>query len=389
MFLSVPLMTPEELQQSQTDDISVYIDTIGLSYPVFSHDGNQIFYITTTVPDTGQTNSTQGGVTYAGTSYETNFWKMDRDGTNQTMITSLRGIDHFSINPVTDTLAFSQYNNGTTGIYILNTSSGNKYRLENPLPDMYLSSWSPDGKQLAATGYNMSEYQGYSVMPDGSPVPGVGEEWSRLFVMNADGSNPRELSKVSVGELRRETGTTETSWSPDGMRIVAPLYRPDGVVLAVINATTGSTLELTSIPMGNVTDSRMSPVRMDPYPRWNPKNDTIAFIRNGNVWMIGADGSGERRIAGDGSVEALAWSPDGSRLAFSEDGYLGIMNADGSDLHRITNIQPHQLSWSPDGNTIVYGPGIARRIRITTLSPGVLKMGESMAQQMDRYKGNR
>jgi hypothetical protein len=58
----------------------------------------------------------------------------------------------------------------------------------------------------------------------------------------------------------------------------------------------------------------------DYWPAWSPDGSTIAFTRgalasraNDSVWLAGADGTRERRLAGKASDPA--WSPDGRRLA--------------------------------------------------------------------------
>jgi tricorn protease len=215
---------------------------------------------------------------------------------------------------------------------------------------------------------------------NGDRIPANGPGWSRLFVMYADGANPKEIAKVSTG--REFDFRTESTWSPDGSRIVAPLYNPGEPGLGVIDTATGSIVKITrgvGQPASPLTQNG------DRYPRWSPTGDRIAFIRNGDVWTVSPDGSGERMIRSDGTVETLAWSPDGSRLAFSADGSLGVMDADGQNLSRIANIRPGPLSWSPDGTTLVYAPGMGGRIRIMSLSPGVVKMGEYITKEMERF----
>ena len=73
-------------------------------------------------------------------------------------------------------------------------------------------------------------------------------------------------------------------------------------------------------------------------PVWSPDGRRIAYFsrRDGNkdLYVVSADGSGQRRLARDASLTTLAWSPDGRKIAFESvrDGTTGVdvVNADGS-----------------------------------------------------------
>jgi hypothetical protein len=65
---------------------------------------------------------------------------------------------------------------------------------------------------------------------------------------------------------------------------------------------------------------------------------------------------------------------------------IGILDPDGTSLTPLGNIHPGPVSWSPDGRTITYSPNIGARIRIMTLSPGVVKMGGIMSRSLGEAK---
>ncbi len=105
-------------------------------------------------------------------------------------------------------------------------------------------------------------------------------------------------------------------------------------------------------------------------PSWSPDRRHVAFIsaRRGDadVYVMNADGTGVRRLAGAarrGSDELYpAWSPDGRLIAFSSahdgSGHVYVVRADGSGLRRLTTtpagIDNQQPRFSADGRSVLF-----------------------------------
>jgi dipeptidyl aminopeptidase/acylaminoacyl peptidase len=72
------------------------------------------------------------------------------------------------------------------------------------------------------------------------------------------------------------------------------------------------------------------------------------------VYVVNADGSGQRRLARNG--RAPAWSPDGRTIAFFSDSKIYLMNADGSEHRQLTKTMRggRSLAWSPDGRKLAF-----------------------------------
>ncbi len=106
-------------------------------------------------------------------------------------------------------------------------------------------------------------------------------------------------------------------------------------------------------------------------PDWSPDSARIVYVSNvsGNfeIWMMNADGSGQRRVAGTSGWDYFTprWSPDGAQLAFSRCNVtlgfplycdLDVMNADGTGRHILVGSHRFNLDpdYSPDGKRIAF-----------------------------------
>ena len=100
----------------------------------------------------------------------------------------------------------------------------------------------------------------------------------------------------------------------------------------------------------------------------SPDDRSVAFDsdRDGvrGVYVAHADGSGVRRVSGDGYAAVPTWSPDGRRLAFlrAENHRptvwnLWLLHLDTGEMARLTNYRYGQVwagAWFPDGRRIAY-----------------------------------
>ena len=173
-----------------------------------------------------------------------------------------------------------------------------------------------------------------------------------IHVIALDGSAPRRLTTDRAMEYA-------PAWSPDGSRIA--FVRDQD--LFVMNADGSGVRRLA--PSASL------------WPRWSPDGSKIVFQggRSGQGWdiyVINADGSGERRLTSDDLAEFTpSFSPDGSKIVYAATGQLGVMDADGSDRHPIVNDgSPAQPAWSPDGRRIAFmATGNDGKYDIFTVNP--------------------
>ena len=145
----------------------------------------------------------------------------------------------------------------------------------------------------------------------------------------------------------------QPSASPAGDQIVFAADFDGPINLWIVGADGSGLRKLTYNPL------------VDEEPAWSPDGQTIAFASTrGNttdIWSIHADGSNLVQLTSQAlNNRQPAWSPDGKRIAFVSDrggsNDIWIMNADGSGQTRITTLadQEDHPAFSPTGTQIVF-----------------------------------
>jgi Tol biopolymer transport system component len=90
------------------------------------------------------------------------------------------------------------------------------------------------------------------------------------------------------------------------------------------------------------------------------RDGRLAFAADRSIFVRQPDGAIQRLAPG----ESPAWSPDDRLIAFTRAGGLYVMNADGSGQRQVTQVDPDNPdsspTWSADGMTIVFARGKAR-----------------------------
>ncbi len=93
-------------------------------------------------------------------------------------------------------------------------------------------------------------------------------------------------------------------------------------------------------------------------------SNAVVYVRGGDLFS--SKGAAETKIA-DGNYARPRFSPDGTKLVALRDGQLWLMKADGSGKRRLTTRAAAGASWSPDSAWIAFasqsctgGPGVFR-----------------------------
>ncbi len=243
------------------------------------------------------------------------------DGSDQWKLTS---IDAYSlVSPEGSRIAFLvSGSDGGAELFVMDVDGTNQKKLAD-LDDDVGPAWSPDGTRLAFSDYREDQY---------------GDGDYEIFVVAADGSaGPQQVTRNSTIDDLILPGFG--SWSPDSSRIAfsrdfGPATTdsmPDNFTkVFVMDADGSNERQLVS------TDDCQ-----DWAPTWSPDGTRIAYFSHCDgthaISVIDSDGSNPHEaVPGDEGTASWppVWSPDGTRLAFygrRDDAYtVSIVNADGS-----------------------------------------------------------
>ena len=182
-------------------------------------------------------------------------------------------------------VAFDSERDGNRDIYLIDTETETEHRLTNNEAYDADPDWSPDGTQIAFVSRRAGNNEIYVMdaagedeylrrltnnserdedpawSPDGTQI--AYEYWGHLHVMDADGSNVRELTYC--GE--------NPAWSPDGIQIA-----------------------------------------------YNESSFCIGNTRGTNIYVIDADSSNPQRLTHSRGYESNpVWAPDGRKIVFVSD----------------------------------------------------------------------
>jgi Tol biopolymer transport system component len=258
-------------------------------------------------------------------------------------------------------------------------------------------SQAPDGTEVRLAGGGATAA---SWSPDGTKVTylryaNVGPGWYDVFMMNADGSGKKNLTKDvsrysnpsfspdgtkvmfteydgnAMGNLRvhtiRTDGTGRKEFAPEVVGSMADgVWSPDGTRVAYVGGPTGSEPRLRVIrATGNPgTVVTLAAEFAAASPDWHPTVARLVFTRlwsyennRRSIHRINLNGSGLRKLADYGDnkgADEAAFAPDGTRVVFDKSDYMSgskpqiwsMSAVDGSSKVRI-DINGYGPSWQP------------------------------------------
>ena len=245
----------------------------------------------------------------------------DYDGANLRRVTVSRSLNttpHWA--PNARAIAYTSWRRGFQDVFVSHIYEG---RLESPAGGTrqvhnWLPAWSPDGRQMTFTSNR-----------DGNP---------ELYVMNADGTDVRRLTTHPAID-------TTPAWSPQGHQI------------AFTSDRTGSP----QIYVVGVDGTGLRRITFESYcdrPTWSPApyNEIAYSSRTGpghDIKVVELATNEVRQLTfGLGTNESPSYAPNGRHLSFmstrgSGDKQIWVIGRDGRGLRRLTSQGNNEMpSWS-------------------------------------------
>jgi Tol biopolymer transport system component len=207
-------------------------------------------------------------------------------------------------------------------LYAIDADGSHLRPFTNRISNQSAGEFSPDGRRLAFSEYDVVPCKGCS---------------TTIWLIDANGEHARQLTHPR--EAFAETDGNP-SWSPDGKRILFSRSSPASRARLYVVSTRGG---------------RARALPIFGYGAWGPR--TIAYRdESGALWTVRPDGTNRRRMAPGPDVSGFAWSRSG-RLAFLS-GRGHVLHVVGGPAIRL-RLTMTGLAWSPDGTRLLLSAATA------------------------------
>ena len=230
-------------------------------------------------------------------------------------------------------------NRGVKEIYIADYDGANQRRVTTNRTLNVFSTWSPDGRSIAYTSYRRGPPNIFisNIFQGTMEELTKGEGNAELYVVNRDGSNLRRLTNHPASDM-------SPTWSPSGTQIAFTSDRTGSPQVWSIGADGLGLRKITS--EGYADRATWSPA---------PYNEIAYASRTGPGFDIKvidlASGQVRQLTFGEGTNESPAWVPNGRHLAFTSTRagkvQVFVIARDGKNPTQITNVgNNYQPDWS-------------------------------------------
>jgi TolB protein len=203
---------------------------------------------------------------------------------------------------------------GVSQICVMNADGTNQRQLTSGPSQNIHPVWSPDSSRiLFNTTYFAHANQSPSASPEASrPIGDASDDLMDLATMRPDGT---DLQQLTNREGKRVASYTYASFSQDGKSIVHRRLNGEVSQIFVMNADGSDDRNISGVST------------LDAWPAWSPDGKRIVFARRVQdafqIFVMDRDGKNVRQVtdvlggAKEGGLTNPRWSPDGSKILCS------------------------------------------------------------------------
>lgn len=237
------------------------------------------------------------------------------------------------------------------GLYVVSAAGGVPKKIPGTRAGDGNPAWSPDSRRLS-----------FERVTGDDPF----ENWD-VWVMNADGSQPRRLTSTSPFDDHY------AAWAPHGRTLVFMSLRDDpgfiDYAVYAIDVRTGQARRVTFL---------------GDYPDWT-RDGRIMFAYRGELLTVRPYGAERRPLPTDIAEDVLVArvSHDGEKIVYTHLGGLSTARVDGSGARPLTtnpedySTEDVRAAWSPDDNWVVYDRDRGNRSDVR-----LIRLGERESVQL-------
>ena len=222
------------------------------------------------------------------------------------------------------------YGNPQAQLFLINADGTNNRRIITTSLGLNHMDWSPDGTQIATTGY-------------------TNDVTNSLYKFNADGTGLTRLTNL------------------EGAKDYVPAWSPNGSLISFTRIYNDGT-NRRELWMMNSDGSNQHSIGINgSFAKWSPNGTGLIYFSdksgNSEIYTCNADGSNEQKLTNTSSNETFpSYSHDGRKITYSVDTgttnswEINVMNADGTGAVRLTNNNSFDAMswWSPDDQFIAF-----------------------------------
>jgi Tol biopolymer transport system component len=279
---------------------------------------------------TAMSASANGGTRSTGDSYS-DIYSIDVNGSNQRNLTRTKGVGEELVSRSPDGTRLAFYRGGS--VYVVRIDGSSIRKIAQGQPPIGFESapvWFRDSRRLVFSAASRCGAYIYCERTDLKVANLATHKVRRIAQSAAEPALSADGRWLAYTRARLFLGGREPRYS-----VSVVVARSDG-----------------SHPHVLVRDSSG--------PSWASTGSYLAYLHRGSVYSVRRDGAKKQRLTSGKVFDHVWWSPHGARLALTG-GYTDVyvVNASGRGLRRLgaANPQTEIVSWSPDGNSLVWPLG--------------------------------